>query len=181
MKQLVYAILVAMVLMLGLSVLNQANAQGLPESVQKQSRKDRVESETWKKFDKSGQVKFLQLDDTAPVSAAGSGEKLDGSAGERLIEIKVDPAITADKVEWKLANKGKSDIWVVAVSKSDATLPVKIAPEGSVTLQTTLENGYCYIVVDNEGGKKATLSVTAKCGDVDAKTTEGNPMSVVWL
>ena len=75
---------------MSIGLLSQTLLAGeLPESVQKQSRKDAVESETWKKFDKSGQVKFLQVQNTAAASKAGTGAKLDGSIGERLIEIKV--------------------------------------------------------------------------------------------
>ena len=182
MKRVVYVVLLSMVLMVGLLVVKQAKAEGLPEAVQRQSKKNLVTSEAWKKFDKSGQVQFLQVDDTAPASAAGTGEKSDGSAGERLIELKVDPAIKADKVDCTLANKGKSDVWVVAVSKAEATLPVKIEPGKSATLPLVLVEGYGYLVVDNEGGKKATVEVSAKAGDVEAKTTEGNKViGMVWL
>jgi hypothetical protein len=181
MQRFISVLLVVFTLVLGLSIINPAFAADLPESVQRQSRKDAMESETWKQFDKSGQVKFLQLETTAPASAASAGEKLDGSAGEVLIEIKVDPALKTESVEWTLANKGKSDIWVVAISKSETAVPLKLAPEGAATLTTVLVEGYCYIVVDNEGGKKAALDAKAKSGDVDAKTTDAKTMTVTWF
>ena len=153
-------------------------AEELPEYVQKQSRKDAVESETWKKFDQSGPVKFLQVQDTAAASEAGTGGKLDGSVGERLIEVKViDPAGTCEKVEWTLENKGPSEVWIVVGTEE----PPKIDAEGSATLETPLVEGYCYIVVDNEGGQETQLNIKAKCGDTEAKTARGNAMAIVWF
>lgn len=182
MKRLVSILLVVMTVLVGFSVVSQVQAEGLPESVQHQSRKDAIESDTWKKFDKAGQLKFLQIETTSPASAAGTAEKLDGSAGEALVEIKVDPALALEKVEWSIANKGKSDVWVVAVSKSEATVPLKIAPEASVTVSTALAEKYAYLVLDNETGKKANVEIKAKGGEVEAKTTEGKTvMSITWF
>jgi hypothetical protein len=99
---------------------------GMPKSVKQQSRKTVVESETWDKFDKSGEVKFLQVQTTAVHSGVGQGSKLDGSNGERLIEIKVDPGIQDTAIEWNLNNKGKSMVWVVGAGKSEIKLPILI-------------------------------------------------------
>ena len=187
MKRLIQCILITIVT-IGLlscvsqtSVAEKSGTEGLPESVQKQSRKDAVETEVWKKFDKSGQVKFLQVQDTAPASEAGTGVKLDGSAGERLIEIKVDPALEQKMVEWSLENKGPSAVWVVAASQSDDTVPVKIEAKASATVKTTLTDDYCYLVVDSEGGGKTTLNIKATCGETEAKTTRGKSMTIVWF
>jgi hypothetical protein len=175
------SVFVALMMVLLINVAAQVSAEELPESVQKQSRKDAVETETWKKFDQSGQVKFLQVQDTAPASEAGTGAKLDGSGGERLIEIKVDPALEQDTVEWSLENKGPSAVWVVAVSQSEDAVPVKIEAEASATLKTTLTDGYCYLVVDSEGGGETTLNLKATCGEIEAKTTRGASMVIVWF
>jgi hypothetical protein len=180
MKKLICFVLITMMLCV-INVVNQANAEGLPESVQKQSRKDAVETETWKKFDQSGQVKFLQVEHTASASETGAGAKLDGSLGERLVEIKVDPAVEQNMVEWNLENKGPSAVWVVAVSQSDDAVPVKIEAEASATLKTTLTDGYCYLVVDSEGGGETTLSIKATCGETEAKTVRGKSMTIVWF
>ena len=181
MKKLMCFVLIAMVMTCMISVVSQVNAEELPESVQKQSRKDAVETEVWKKFDKSEQVKFLQVQHTAPASETGTGAKLDGSPGERLVEIKIDPAIEQNKVEWNLENKGPSTVWVVAVSQSDDAVPVKIEANASTTLKTTLKDGYCYLVVDNEGGGETTLNIKATCGEIEAKTTRGKLMAIVWF
>ncbi len=154
----------------------------MPQNVQKQSRKGVVPPDDWKKFDKSGQVRFLQIQTTAPHSEAGKGAALDGSAGEMLIEIHVDPAVKAAEVDWSLKNKGKSPIWVLAAGGADAGLPIKIESKATVTLKTTLDKDhYTYIVVDNEGGGKTSLDVKAKCGDVDAKTARGKSMLIIWF
>lgn len=47
MKKLICFVLITMMLCV-ISVVNQVNAEGLPESVQKQSRKDAIETETWR-------------------------------------------------------------------------------------------------------------------------------------
>ena len=175
MKKFIHCILVVIV---AIGLLCQITfAEELPESVQKQSRKDKVESKTWKKFDKSGQVKFLQVEHTAAASGTGAGAKFDGSLGERLIEIKVDPAITCDKIAWSLENKGPSDVWAVV----GAAEPVKIEAKAKADLEVPLVEGYCYIVVDNEGGGKTQLSIKAKCGETDAKTARGKSMTVIWF
>jgi hypothetical protein len=178
MKKVMHCILVAIVVMGLLSyACPKIFAEELPESVKKQSRKDEVETEIWKKFDKSGPVKFLQVEDTAAASKKGTGAKLDGSIGERLIEIKVDPAIKGDKVVWSLENKGPSEVWVVA----GGTEPVKIEAKAKTDLETPLVDGYCYIVVDNEGGKETQLSIKATCGETEAKTARGKSMTVIWF
>ncbi len=154
----------------------------LPKFVLSQSKKNWVPPASWKKFDKSGKVKFLQVQTTAPASPAGSGSKLDGSIGERLVEIKVDPSVGSKVVKWNLKNSGKSTVWVVAADGMVGSLPVAIAPGKTVSITTNLDkDNYTYIVVDNEGGKKTTLSISAKCGDVKAKTTRGKSMKVVWF
>jgi hypothetical protein len=175
-KRLVTCILV---LLVGVAFLSCAH---LPKGVKGQSRKDVVQPETWNKFDKSGQVRFLQVQTTAPGSEAGKGSSLDGSLGERLIEIKVDPDIQDSVVEWSLTNEGKSTVWVVAASKPDTALPLSIEGKGSAILRTSLDKDrYTYIVVDNEAGGKASLDIKAKCGGKDAKTASGKSMSVVWF
>ncbi len=153
----------------------------LPKFVLSQSKKNWVPPASWKKFDKSGKVKFLQVQTTAPASPAGSGSKLDGSIGERLVEIKVDPSVGSKVVKWNLKNSGKSTVWVVAAGGMVGSLPVAIAPGKTVSITTDLEDNYTYIVVDNEGGKKTTLGISAKCGEVKAKTTRGKSMKVVWF
>ncbi len=154
----------------------------LPKFVLSQSKKNWVPPASWKKFDKSGKVKFLQVQTTAPASPAGSGSKLDGSIGERLVEIKVDPSVGSKVVKWNLKNSGKSTVWVVAAGGMVGSLPVAIAPGKTVSITTNLDkDNYTYIVVDNEGGKKTTLGISAKCGEVKAKTTRGKSMKVVWF
>ena len=56
MKKLVYLLFAVMLVMSIANLVNQAKAEGLPESVQSQSRKDAKEAEDWKKFDKAGPV-----------------------------------------------------------------------------------------------------------------------------
>lgn len=153
----------------------------LPEFVQQQSRKDAKEPEVWKKFDKSGAVKFLQLETTAAASAVGSGAKLDGSAGERLVEIKTLPEVTCDAILWTLENKGPSAVWIVAASNVDAFAPVMLDPAASKELSTPVKEGYAYLVVDSEGGKQTTISIKAKCGETEAKTVGGATMLVSWF
>ncbi len=149
----------------------------LPESVVMQSRKDVDEAESWKKFDKSGQAKFLQVQHTAPASVP----VLDGSYGERLIEVKIDSAIEGQKVEWTLENSGPLTVWLVTTSDGELEYPTKIEPETSAMVETVLQDGYCYIVVDSVGGQETTLSIKAKYGETDAKTVRGKTMKVVWF
>lgn len=153
-----------------------------PESVKNQSRKDAVESDAWKEFDKSGEVKFLQVQNTASASERGSGVKLDGSIGERLVEIVVSPSIGKKAVEWTLENKGKSTIWVVAAGGFMDDLPISISAGSTTTLESVVGwDRYTYIVVDNEGGKKASLDIKAKCGETAAKTARGKSMFIIWF
>ncbi len=155
---------------------------GLPESVMKQSRKELKTSDEWEKFDQSGAVKFLQLEDTAAASAEGTGAVLDGSLGERLIEIKVLPEVSGQFVEWTLKNAGPSPVWVVATSKSNSEVPIIVQAGEEMNFATDVVDGYCYLVVDNEGGQKTILTVNAKCGEVEAKTTNGGKnMSMTWF
>lgn len=148
----------------------------LPDSVMMQSRKDAKESAGWEKFDKSGQMKFLQVEHTAPASVP----VLDGSYGERLIEVKVDSAIEGQKVAWTLENKGPFAVWVVVTSDGKMEYPLKIEAEASETLETTLMDGYSYIVVDSVGGQETSLTIKAKYGDTDAKTVRGKNITVIW-
>jgi hypothetical protein len=153
----------------------------VPKTIKEQSRKNVKESATWAKFDKSGQVKFLQVETTAPASKAGRGSKFDGSIGERLIEIKVDPAVKATAVEWSLTNKGKNTVWIVAAGMTDVSLPISIAAGTSMKLNATLdEEHYTYIVVDNEGGG-TTIDIKANCGEIGANTARGKSMTVIWF
>lgn len=154
----------------------------LPAFDASQSRKGKPVPASWKKFDKSGKVKFLQVQTTASASPAGQGSKLDGSRGERLIEIQALPGVPGNEVVWSLKNEGKSTVWVVAAGKTDAAIPLSIAGGTTATLKTVLDSDrYTYIVVDNEGGKKLTLAVKAKLGDVSAKTTRGKYMKILWF
>jgi len=154
----------------------------LPEFDALQSRKGKPIPESWKKFDKSGKVKFLQVQTTAPASPAGQGSRLDGSYGERLIEIQASPDVAGNEVVWSLKNEGKSTVWVVAGGKTGASLPLSIAGGTTATLKTMLDSDrYTYIIVDNEGGKKLTLAVKAKIGDISAKTTRGKYMKILWF
>ncbi len=149
----------------------------LPESVMRQVRKDAKESKGWEKFDQSGKVKFLQVQHTAPASVP----MLDGSYGERLIEVKAESAIEGHKMEWTLENDGPLAVWLIATSDEVLELPVKIDPESSVSVETTIEDGYSYIVVDNVGGMETTLNVKARYGDTEAKTVRGKDIKVVWF
>lgn len=153
-----------------------------PESVKNQSRKNAVEPDAWKEFDKSGQVKFLQVQTTAPASKRGSGPKLDGSGGEQLIEIMVSPSIGKRAVEWTLKNNGKSTVWVLAAGGFMAELPISISAGSTTTLESVVGwDRYTYIVVDNEGGNKASLDIQAKCGKAAAKTARGKSMVIIWF
>ena len=176
MKRNLYLIVFAVI------VLSLLGCAGLPKSVSSQSRKDVVESETWKEFDKSGDVKFLQVQTTAPKSNAGKGSVLDGSYGERLIEVKAGSSVNDTVVVWTLANKGPSTIWIVAGLDIDTDLPVSVEAESEVSVKTMMdEDRYTYIVVDNEGGGKTELGISAKCGETDAKTTRGKSMKILWF
>jgi len=43
------------------------------------------------------------------------------------------------------------------------------------------QDRYTYIVVDNEGGGKTSLDIKAKCGEIDARTTRGKSMLIIWF
>ena len=176
MKKLLYVLVLVVV---GMAMLGCA---GLPKTVQSQSRKGAVETEVWKKFDKSGDVKFLQLQTTAPKSEEGTGALLDGTYGERLLEIMVEPGVKGTEVVWSLKNKGPSTVWIVAAGGSESDFPISIDKDQTVDLTTLLdEDRYTYLVVDNEGGGKTQLDLAAKCGGTDAKTTRGKTMTVIWF
>lgn len=176
MKKLLY---VLVLVVMGLAMLGCA---GLPKTVQSQSRKGAVETEVWKKFDKSGDVKFLQVQTTAPKSDKGTGALLDGSLGERLLEILVQPGVEGTEAVWSLKNKGPSTVWIVAAGGSESAFPISIDKDQAVELTTLLDaDRYTYLVVDNEGGGKTQLDIAAKCGDTDAKTTRGKNMTIVWF
>ena len=129
---------------------------------------------SWKEFDASGDVKFLQLQDTAAASLAGRGSVLDSSIGERIIEIQAEPTINATVVEWSLENKGPNDVWVVSAGIKGAGFNMKIAAGASSTCKIDLDGSrYTYIVVDCQAGKKTQLSVKAKMAETDAKTARG--------
>ena len=178
MKKIIWFVLILVIV----CFCGQALAGGLPDSIQRQSRKDAKMSDTWKKFDKSGNVKFLQVQTTAPTSKSAKASKLDGSIGERIIEIKADPAVKGTEIVWSLKNKGPSTVWVVAASKSGQSLPISIKKGSSVSLKTGLDSDrYTYIVVDNDGGKKTTFDNKAKCGETSAKTTRGKSMRIIWF
>ncbi len=154
----------------------------LPQSVKAQSRWGVQMPADWKEFDKSGDVKFLQVQTTAPASPAGHGSVLDGSHGERILEVDAEPNVRGTEVEWTLANKGPNPVWVVAGGMMVSKLNVKINAGGSATLKMPVDaRGYSYIVVDNEGGKKTQLSVAAKIGDAGAKTSRGKSMVIIWF
>ena len=153
----------------------------LPESVKMQSRKDAKESQGWEKFDRSGPVKFLQVEHTAAASESGSVSVLDGSIGERLIEIKVAPSIESDMVAWTLENKGPGTVWVLAHSDGVLDEAIEIKAGDSASMETKLIDRYCYIVVDSDGKDETTLSIKAKAGATDAKTVRGKDMSVSWF
>lgn len=153
----------------------------LPESVQKQSRKDAKESEEWKQHDSSGLVKFLQVESTAAASPTDAASKLDGSIGERLVEVKVDPSIEADMAAWSVENKGPGVVWLIASSDDSVEEAIEIQPEAVVELEVKLVDGYCYLVVDSDGKNETTVSLKATIGENAAKTVRGKDMAVAWF
>ncbi len=158
-----------------------ALAEELPESVKNQVRKGSEESEGWDKFDKSGPVKFLQVQHTAAASEAGSAGKLDGSFGERLLEVLLDSSTDADAVVWTLENKGPGAVSVVASSDGELKESIAIEAGASAELSTKVADAYCYIVVDSDGKNETTLGIKAKAGDVEAKTVRGKSMKILWF
>jgi len=107
---------------------------------------------------------------------------LDGSIGERIVEIQAEPNVRAAVVEWSLQNKGPNDVWVVAAGMRGAGFNIKIAAGASSTFKMDLDGSrYTYIVVDNQGGGKTQLSIKAKVAGTDAKTTRGKSMLVIWF
>jgi hypothetical protein len=156
--------------------------KNLPQFVRDQSRWGVETPANWRQFDQSGDVKFLQVQTTAPSSAAGRGSVLDGSLGERIIEVQAEPNARGPQVQWSLANGGPNPVWVVAGGLAGAGLNRRIAAGDSSTLTLPMDgSGYSYLVVDNEGGGETELSVTAEVGNVEAKTTRGKSMLVVWF
>jgi hypothetical protein len=156
--------------------------KSLPSGVQAQARWGMEFSASWKEFDNSGDVKFLQVEDTAAASAAGRGAVLDGSIGERIIEIRAEPNIRAAAVEWSVENKGPNDVWVVAAGIDGAGFNRKIAAGASSAFTLDLDGSrYSYIVVDCHGGDQTQLSVKATMAGTDAKTTRGKSMLVIWF
>lgn len=158
-----------------------ATAEELPESVKSQMRKGSKESEGWDKFDKSGPAKFLQVQHTAAASEAGSADKLDGSFGERLIEVLLDSSVEADAVAWTLENKGPGTVYVVASSDGELKESVAIEAGASAEVSTKVVDAYCYLVVDTDGRDETTLSIKAKAGETEAKTVRGKSMSILWF
>ena len=154
----------------------------LPESVSSQSRKDFEPTEEWVKFDKSGEVKFLQVQGTAPASEKGTGMALDGSIGEKLIEIKTDPVQADAMAEWSVNNKNENPVYIVYTSCEKLEVPFKINGKKTTEFKTMLgEDGYGYIVVDSENGGEVEVEFKAKVGGKDAKTTKGSSMKVLWF
>lgn len=153
----------------------------LPAGVQSQARWGMETPASWAEFDKSGDVKFLQVQSTVAASPTG-GSVLDGSIGELIVEIQAEPNISASVAEWSLENKGPSDVWVVAAGMQGAGFNRKIASGASTDFSMELDGSrYTYIVVDNQGGGKTQLSVKAKLAGTDAKTTRGKSMLVIWF
>ncbi len=152
----------------------------LPDRVSSQSKKDFVPTEEMLAFDKSGEVKFLQVQTTASASSEGSAMELDGSLGEMLIEIKTEPAMAGAEIVWGLKNKGSAPLYVVFCSYKEAAVPFT-APEGKTTEYTSMldESGYGYIVVDS--GEAGEIEVMAQIGDKEAKTPRGSNMKVLWF
>jgi hypothetical protein len=156
--------------------------KSLPSGVQAQARWGMEPPASWAEFDNSGDVKFLQVEDTAAASAAGRGAVLDGSIGERIIEIRAEPNIRATEVEWSLQNKGPNDVWVVAAGMEGAGFNRKIAAGASSAFTMDLDGSrYSYIVADCHAGNKTQLSVKAKMAGTDAKPTRGKSMLVIWF
>lgn len=155
---------------------------GLPKFVQDQARKDAEESEGWEELDTSGSIKFLQVETTAPASGKGTGMVLDGSFGERLIEIQTVPATPCAEVIWNLKNKGDSDIYVVAAKDSPMDLPITVPGGEEIEVSGVLDDeGYTYLVFDNEGGGGITLEVRAIIGEESAKTIRGKYIKILWF
>ena len=180
MKKLGYGMLLA-VIIIGLTSWGVLAGE-LPESVQNQSRKDAKETAEWKNFDGSGPVKFLQVESTAAASPSDAASTLDGSFGERLIEVQVDSSIEADVIAWSLENKGPGVVWVVAKSDDDcAEEVVEIQAGATVELEVKLDCGYCYIVVDSDGKDETTVNIKAAAGETAAKTTRGKDMTILWF
>jgi hypothetical protein len=156
--------------------------KSLPAGVQVQARWGMETSPGWEEFDNSGDVKFLQVENTAAASPAGRGAILDGSIGERIVEIQAQPNIKATEVEWSLENKGPRDVWVVSGGMEGAAFNMKIAAGASSNFKMELDGSrYSYIVVDNQGGGKTELSIKGKIGDTDAKTARGKSMLIIWF
>ncbi len=179
MKRVLYAMLgiLVVVSMLGINVL----AGELPELVQKQVRKDDKESDEWAKLDTSGPAKFLQVEHTAAASETGAASKLDGSIGERLVEVKLDASITADTLAWNVENKGPGVVWIVAASDDSVTEAIEIQPESAVDLEVKIVDGYCYLVVDSDGKNQTAAVLKATAGEAAAKTARGKDMRVEWF
>lgn len=155
--------------------------KGMPAGVLSQAQWGMEPSPGWEEFDKSGDVKFLQVETTAAASPAGSSV-LDGSIGERIIEIQAQANIRAAVAEWSLENKGPNDVWVVAAGMQGSGFNRKIASGASASFSIELDGSrYTYIVVDNQGGGKTQLSIKAKLAGTDAKTTRGKSMLVIWF
>lgn len=180
MKRLGYVMVLVVMIM---SLLSWGVLAGeLPESVRKQSRKGAKESEEWQQHDSSGAVKFLQVQHTAAASPTDAAAKLDGSIGERLVEMKVDdPAIAGDMATWTVENNGPGVVWVVASSDDSVTDAIEIQPEGNAELDVKLMDGYCYLVVDSDGNDETTVSLKAAIGEHAAKTVRGKDMAVAWF
>ncbi len=156
--------------------------KNLPSGVRAQAQWGVETPANWKEFDKSGDVKFLQVQNTAAASPTGRASVLDGSIGERIIEIQAEPNIRAAVVEWSLENKGPNDVWIVSAGMQGAGFNMKIAAGASSTFKMDLDGSrYTYIVVDNHGGGKTQLSITAKMAGTDAKTARGKSMLVIWF
>jgi hypothetical protein len=158
-----------------------AMAGELPESVQRQSRKDDQESAEWTQFDKAGPVKFLQVQHTAAASPTESAAQLDGSIGERLIEVKLDPSITGDVLAWSLENKGPGVVWIVAASDGSIAEALELQPDAIVELEVAVTDGYVYLVVDSDGTQQTAVIIKAAAGDTAAKTVVGGDMRVEWF
>ena len=183
MKKLSFLILFLFVAATMLSAAGQYDAvRNLPDSVSAQSQWGVELPADWKEFDKSGDVRFLQLQTTAPASPARTGSVLDGSRGELIIEVDAAPHVTGSEVEWTLANKGPNPVWIVAGGMIVSELNIKINAGASKTMKMPVDSlGYSYLVVDNEGGKKTQLDIKAKIGDTSAKTSRGSSMVIIWF
>ncbi len=154
----------------------------MPRSVQAQSQFGVGIAADWKEFDKSGDIRFLQVQTTAPASPAGSGSILNGSHGERIIEIQAASSIKGKEVEWKLTNKGSNPVWVLAGGLSGKSFNLRINGGASSIFKLDMDgSGYTYLVVDSEGSGKNQLDVSAKIGDTDAKTARGKSMVIIWF